>query len=98
MENAYTKDVWDEHPNRLHFQKYPDLAFWNIHIVIEVSPAFMILQLVEIRTGEDPTGHPGRPPAGRGLFPAAYLVALGGITFHMIIIFFMPSSTKCFLN
>lgn len=84
--------------NRLHFQNYPDLALWNLHIVIEVSLAFMIPQLVEIRTRGDPTGHPDHSPAGRELFPAVYSVALGGITFHMIIFFFMLSSTKCFLN
>lgn len=66
--------------------------------MIEVSLAFVVLLLVEIRTGEDPAGPPDHPPAGGGLFPAVYSVALEGITFHMIIIFFMLSSTKCVLN
>lgn len=69
-----------------------------IHTVMGVAVALTVLQLVGIRTGGDPVGHPERPPAGRGSFPAVHAVALGGITFHVIIIFFMLSSTKCFLN
>lgn len=81
------------HPDRrLRVQSGPGLALWNIHAVIEVSLAFTVLQLVEMRIGEDPTGHPDHSPAGKGLFPAVHSAALGGITFHMITVFFVSHS------
>lgn len=76
----------------------PDVALWGLRVGAEVSLAFMILQLVEIRTGEDPTGQPAPSPAGGALFPAGSSVAVGGIALHDYYFFFTLSSAKCVLH
>lgn len=98
LENASTQDVWVECPNRLHFQNCPDLALWNIHLVVEVSRAFKILQLVEIRAGEDPAGHRDRPspPSRRALSPQGTQRRRRNSFSYDYYFRSSPSSTECF--